>query len=186
MHYIIVVAAGSIAQNGAILNSTLYLLCAFEMCLAFLYYILMRRDEWEKAKNERKKKLVKLTAIFLMLLSVVFISFHLFLALNIANEKLKILEVAQEDVANLRLQNLELVLEKSEIVSMGYIEKEARDKLKYSGEGEVLFVILDELLESEWVENELNLAKGLQIKEEERNAKEIFEIWSDFLFFEGV
>jgi cell division protein FtsB len=47
----------------------------------------------------------------------------------------RILEIAQEDVEELRMKNLELVLEKSEIVSMEYIEKEARDKLRYSGEG---------------------------------------------------
>ena len=146
----------------------------------------MKRDKWEGKKIKEKKKFFKIFGIFLMVASVVFIGYHFFLTLNLTNEKLRILEIAQEDVAQLRIENLELVLEKTEIVSMDYIEKEARDKLRYSQEGEVLFVISDELLESEWIEQELEIVKGLQKKEEEKDAEEIIKIWLDFLFVNGV
>ncbi len=132
--------------------------------------------------NQRDAKIKKIFTIFLMISFVSFISYHLFLTIQIANEKLQILEIAEEDVAELRIQNLELVLEKSEIVSMEYIEKEARDKLRYSGEGEVLFVIPEESLESDALREKLREAKGYSKHEEEKSPEEIFEIWIRFLF----
>ena len=146
----------------------------------------MKRDKWEGEKIKERKKIFKILGIFSMLAFVVFVGYHLFLTLNLTNEKLRILEIAQEDIAQLRIQNLELVLEKGEIVSIEYIEKEARDKLRYSQEDEVLFVIPEELLESEWIEQELEAAKGLQKKEEEKDTEEIIKIWLDFLFVNGV
>ena len=146
----------------------------------------MKRDKWEGKKIKERKNFLKILGIFLMFASVVFIGYHFFLTLNLTNEKLRIMEVAQEDVAQLRIENLELVLEKSEIVSMDYIEKEARDKLRYSQEDEVLFVIPDELLESEWIEQELEDAKGFQRKEESKDPEEIIKIWLEFLFVNGV
>lgn len=121
-----------------------------------------------------------------MLSFTAFMAYHLFLAVNIANEKLQILQVAQKDVAELRIRNLQLVLEKGEVVSMEYIEKEARDKLRYSAEGEVLFVIPEDLVNSEWIEQELELAKGRSKQDEEKSPEEIFQIWIDFLFSNGV
>ncbi len=146
----------------------------------------MNTNHWRKNRRVQKPKLFKVLGIFAMLAFVAFISYHLFLAVNIANEKLQILEVAQKDVAELRIQNLDLVLEKRDIVSMEYIEKEARDKLRYSREEEVLFVIPKSLLESEWVEQKLNEASGFEDDFEEKKPDEIFEIWKNFLIFEGV
>lgn len=125
---------------------------------------------------------MKIFSVFLMLTFISFIGYHLFLAVNIANEKLHILEVAHKDVEELRIRNLELVLEKMEIVSMEYIEKEARDKLRYSKEGETLFVIPEELLSSEWVQKEYEVAKGPTDGVEEKTPEEIFQIWLNFLF----
>jgi cell division protein FtsB len=139
-----------------------------------------------RGKIKDRGNLKKIATIFLMLSFIAFIGYHLFLAVNIANEKLHILEIAQEDVGKLRIQNLELVLEKGEVVSMEYIEKEARDKLRYSSEDEVLFVIPEDLLNSEWIEQELDTAKGSPAGDEERTPEEIFQIWLNFLFSSGV
>lgn len=142
----------------------------------------MKRNNTKGKNIERNANIKKIFTIFLMMSFISFISYHLFLTIQIANEKLQILEIAEEDVAELRIQNLELVLEKSEIVSMEYIEKEARDKLRYSKEGEVLFVIPDELLNSTWLTEELKTAKGDSKHKEEKTPEEIFEIWIRFLF----
>ncbi len=139
-----------------------------------------------RRKIKEKTNLKKILLVFLMLSFIAFMAYHLFLAINIANEKLQILKVAQTDVAELRIRNLELVLEKGEVVSMEYIEKEARDKLRYSGEEETLFVIPEELLNSEWIEQELELAKGSSTQDEEKGPEEIFQIWMNFLFSSGV
>ena len=146
----------------------------------------MRQNGFKREKEKKSKYLFKILTILLLISLISFLGYHFFLALNITNEKLKILDIAQQDVADLRIQNLELVLEKSEIVSLDYLEQEARDKLRYSGEGEVLFVIPEDLLESEWVENELNAAKGNPKVGEEKKTEEIFQIWLDFLFLSGV
>ncbi len=186
MHYIIVVALGSIAIMAGFPCSLLIVLFAFVKLLFFLYSVFMRERAFNRRKEKEKNPFLKVLAIFFMISFTAFLAYHVFLALNIRDEKLTILKVAEQDVENLRIQNLELVLEKAEIVSVDYIEKEARDKLRYSAEGEVLFVIPEELLESDWVEEELALAKGATGSQEEKNTQEIIKVWFDFLFVNGV
>ncbi len=142
--------------------------------------MLKNRRRREKFKENIVFK--KLIFILLMLSLVSFVTYHLFLAINIANEKLQILEIAKEDVAELRIRNLELILEKSEVVSMEYIEKEARDKLRYTSEGDTVFVIPEELLNSDFVEEELEVARGSSKNEGDKTPEEVFQIWFDFLF----
>ena len=167
-------------------NSLLGVLYAFPCKRFFVYNEFMFQKNGRRRKFKEKTNLKKMLFIFLMLSFIAFMAYHLFLAINIANEKLQILEIAQRDVAELRIRNLELVLEKGEVVSMEYIEKEARDKLRYSGEDEVLFVIPEDLINSEWVEQELALAKGSPTQDDDKSPEEIFQIWMDFLFSEGV
>lgn len=158
------------------------LLCACLKVGLFVYNNFMVEKNWRRKKIKGNKNFIKILSILAMLSFMTFIGYHIFLAINITNEKLKILEIAQEDVAELRIQNLELVLQKSEIVSMDYIEKEARDKLRYSKEDETLFVIPQELLESEWVENQLNSAMDFSKDEDEKTPEQILDIWVKFLF----
>ncbi len=146
----------------------------------------MLKKNWKRRKSKEKITFQKILSISLMLFFVAFMSYHLFLAVNIASERLQVLEIAQTDVEELRIRNLELILEKSEVVSDEYIEKEARDKLRYSAEDEILFVIPEDVLNSEWLSQELDKAKGLSEKDEDKTPEEIFQIWLDFLFLNNV
>jgi cell division protein FtsB len=146
----------------------------------------MKINGWNQRKIQKENRFLKTMIVFALVLSIVFLSYHFFRTLNITNEKLKILEIAQEDVAQLRMENLKLVLEKSEIVSIDYIEKEARDKLRYSKDDEILFVIPDELLESSFIQEELALARGFLNEEEDMDTQEVFQVWFDFLFVSGI
>jgi len=146
----------------------------------------MLKKNWKRRKSREKITFQKILSISLMLFFVAFMSYHLFLAVNIASERLQVLEIAQTDVEELRIRNLELILEKSEVVSDEYIEKEARDKLRYSAEDEILFVIPEDVLNSEWLSQELDKAKGLSEKDEDKTPEEIFQIWLDFLFLNNV
>ncbi len=145
----------------------------------------MEKNKWEnrRKKNKVQNSLKKPIIILLMLSFISFMSYHIFLSIQIADEKLRVLEIAKEDVAELRLRNLELVLEKTEIVSAEYLEKEARDKLRYGADDEKLFLIAEGMLESNWVEDELKKAKGEIFQEKpEKSPEEVFDIWVEFLF----
>jgi cell division protein FtsB len=146
----------------------------------------MKREVLNKNRIKKKNVSLRIVGLILMLAFISFFTYHLILSVDVANNKLKWVEIAQEEVNELRLENLKLILEKSEIVSIDYLEKEARDRLRYSGEGEVLFVIPAEVLNSEQIEEELRLAKGLPKKVEYTDTKEILDVWIDFLFVSGV
>jgi len=62
-------------------------------------------------------------------------------------QKLSLLKQAEQEVTDLRLENLELSLQIEEAGTIDSLEKEARDRLNYGQEGEVLFVIDDDLVE---------------------------------------
>jgi len=60
--------------------------------------------------------------------------------------KLKILEQAEAEVEELRLENIDLVMQSQEVNEDRYIEIEARNRLNLGRDGEVQFVIPDEVL----------------------------------------
>lgn len=62
-------------------------------------------------------------------------------------QKLEILDQAKEEVEQLRLRNVELVLMSEKVVTEAYIESQARDRLNYAKDGELLYIIPEELLE---------------------------------------
>jgi len=65
-------------------------------------------------------------------------------------QKLNILKRAEQEVQDLRLTNLHLSISIKDMSTDRYLEKEARDRLNFGGEGEVIFVI---------PENSLNIAQ---------------------------
>jgi cell division protein FtsB len=85
-------------------------------------------------------KLVLIGVSFLMLLSV-------YRSLRQMGQKISLLKQAEQEVSELRLENLELSLEIEEAGSIDRLEQEARDRLNYGQKGEVVFVIGDELVE---------------------------------------
>ena len=112
-----------------------------------------------------KKKLIKDTkrevrqhrdsAIRDRIVSIVMILFSVYLLLQVGRslvttrDKLAILDTAQEDVTELRVKNIQKLMESEEVLTDRFVEKQVRDKLFYSKDGERVFVIPEELIESE-------------------------------------
>ncbi|GEM_PF-3184477 len=136
--------------------------------------------------RQKKKDVLKALGILVFLVLIFFMVGSLYQNVLIMHEKLSILDKVQREVDELRMHNLDLILKQTEVVSYDYIEKAARDKLGYSDDDEILFIIPDELLESDEVEKELTIAKGEDLDDDYYKPEEIFEEWVDFLFFEGV
>lgn len=119
------------------------------------------------------------TKIVLLVVSVLLL-YNVGHSISITIQKLDILERARVEVDNLRLRNLELALLLENIQGVEYLEIQARDRLKFSGENEYVFVIPEDVLEGTSSDLEVILSDGR--KEETR---QVFEIWRDFLF-QGV
>jgi len=79
------------------------------------------------------------------------IFYSVFNSAKITVKKLEILRKAEQEVEDLRLTNLHLSISIKDMSTDRYLEKEARDRLNFGGQGEVVFVI---------PENSLELAKG--------------------------
>jgi cell division protein FtsB len=129
---------------------------------------------------------IKIVATVFMLGLILFMTSNFIRSVTVMTEKLRILEKVEEEVDQLRMDNLELILKKSEIVSYEYVEKEARDKLKYTKDEEIVFVIPEDLLKSEVLDEELMRAKGIDIEDSPKGPQDVLHIWIDFLFFSGV
>jgi cell division protein FtsB len=121
-----------------------------------------------------------------MLGIVAFLGFTIVNSLNTTYQKMNILEIAQKDVEELRIKNLELILEKEKVQSDEYLEAEARNKLKYSKDGEVAYVIPEEILNSDIISQQLVEAKGKKSDDDIRSSKDLVEIWYNFLFVAGL
>lgn len=71
----------------------------------------------------------------------VFILWSVYNSGKITLQKLEILKQAEREVEDLRIQNLHLSLSILEMSSDKYLETEARNRLNYGGDGEIVFVI---------------------------------------------
>jgi cell division protein FtsB len=105
----------------------------------------------------------------LMLLSV-------FRSIRQTGQKLSLLKQAEQEVKELRLENLELSLKFEEAGTTDSLEKEARDRLNYGQEGEVLFVIDDEL-----VEVGKRRVEEILSPEQEKEEVEVLAQWVEFI-----
>jgi cell division protein FtsB len=76
-----------------------------------------------------------------------FIIFSVYNSLKITFQKLEILKQAESEVEELRIQNLYLSLSIKEMSTDRYLEKEARNRLNFGGNEEVVFVIPTTTLE---------------------------------------
>jgi cell division protein FtsB len=93
-----------------------------------------------KLLDSKIGKVILLGVSLLMILSV-------YRSLKQMGQKISLLKQAEQEVTELRLENLELSLEVEEAGSVTRLEKEARDRLNYGKKGEVVFVIEDELVD---------------------------------------
>ncbi len=98
----------------------------------------------------------------------VIILYSVFNSAKITIQKLEILKKAEQEVQDLRLTNLHLSISIKDMSTDRYLEKEARDRLNFGGEGEVVFVI---------PENSLVLAK--------KEVDEIIQTKAEDVYGEG-
>ena len=100
------------------------------------------------AKNPHKKgEKVGASKIVTIFLSVIFLGVSGLLVVNsvksvsTANQRNQLLEQAESEVRDLRLRNLELLQELDYVTSSSYVEEEARNRLLYTKDDEVLVVL---------------------------------------------
>ena len=93
-----------------------------------------------KLLNSGFGKILLLAISILMILSV-------YRSIKQMGQKISLLKQAEYEVEELRIKNLELSLQIEDASDIGYLEKEARDRLNYGQENEIVFVINDELIE---------------------------------------
>lgn len=114
-------------------------------------------------------KLVLIGVSILMLLSV-------YRSFRQMGQKISLLKQAEQEVRELRIQNLELSLEIEEAGSIARLEKEARDRLNYGKEGEVAFVIDDQLIEIG-----KQRVQAILTPQEEKEEIDVLGEWVDFV-----
>jgi len=92
--------------------------------------------------------------------------YSVFNSVKIAIQKLEILKRAEQEVQDLRLTNLHLSISIKDMSTDRYLEKEARDRLNFGGQNEVVFVI---------PENSLDIASGEVKKIIEPKVESVYE-----------
>lgn len=117
-----------------------------------------------------------LVQAFLIVASI-FLIYNIGRSIQTALAKLNIADTAKTEVDELRLENISLLLNKDSLESDDFIETAARDRLNYSKEGEIIFVIPEAVLDSSkgQLEGILNNDEGV-IKN-----LEVWEVWKGFL-----
>lgn len=73
--------------------------------------------------------------------------FSVYRSVKQMGQKISLLRQAEQEVQELRLENLELSLKIDDAGSLENLEKEARDRLNYGDEGEIAFVIDEQLMD---------------------------------------
>jgi cell division protein FtsB len=114
-------------------------------------------------------KLVLMGLSILMLLSV-------YRSFRQMGQKISLLKQAEQEVESLRLENLELSLKIEEAGSIENLEKEARDRLNYGQEGDVVFVIEEQLIEKGKRE-----VQAILYPQESVNEVDVLNEWIDFV-----
>ena len=114
-------------------------------------------------------KMILIGISVLMLLSV-------YRSVKQMGQKISLLKQAEQEVRELRLENLELSISVQEASSLENLEKEARDRLNYGKENELVFVIDDDLIEL----GEERVYEILNPQEEDMDI-DIVAQWRDFL-----
>jgi cell division protein FtsB len=140
--------------------------------------------KYSRRKKEEKDILQKFTgsrvgSILFLILSGILI-YNIVKSIVITSEKLEILNQAEQEVSELRLENLELIVSTEYMTSDEYLETEARNRLNLSKKGETAFVIPEEMLERGKI-----LVENILKDEEGTGRAENWKIWRDF-FIVGI
>ena len=107
----------------------------------------MQPVEREKGNGDILKRATrsKVGGFLLLALSGVLI-YNVVKSIVITSEKLEILNQAESEVSDLRLNNLELLVLTEYMKSDEYLETEARNRLNLSKKGEISFIIPEKIL----------------------------------------
>ena len=105
----------------------------------------------------------------------IFLLYNVLHSVDITLQKVKILENARTEVENLRVTNLELATQLQNMQTVEYIEVEARDRLNFSGNGDVVFVVPEDLL------NTAGEKLGLILDDRVEESQSNLSAWLDLL-----
>lgn len=143
--------------------------------------IRVRKNSEQSSQNENVElgKIFDSPVIKIVLFAVsVFILFSVYNSVNITFQKLDILNKAEKEVENLRIENLYLSTSMKDMSTDKYLEKEARNRLNFSGANEIAFVIPDNVME----QAKIDVNRILESNEEEvLNGKFTLSSWVDFI-----
>jgi len=134
----------------------------------------MRRAQ---SDNLNRKKL--LIVVFLLLSAV--LGYQSLLTIINAREKVRVFESADDELQALRLENITLLLESEAVDDDEHLQAIARDRLNYSKDGETIFVISEDVIDSEeldlYLESLSDEISGVSNQEELSNSSQ----WVDFV-----
>lgn len=138
-----------------------------------------RKDRNRKSKDESSianrlldsgiGKAILITVSILMILSV-------YRSFKQMGQKVSLLKQAEQEVRNLRLENLNLSLQVEKAGTITTLEKEARNRLNYGQEGELIFVIGEDL-----VEVGKEKVQAILSPEKQESQEDVLDKWLDFL-----
>lgn len=137
-----------------------------------------------KAGRKQEDKKEPVNKIISILINVGFVAMSVFLIFNsarafqITNVKLAILKQAQQEVTDLRIENIKLLLQKDRIETDDYVETDIRNRLNYSKSNEIVFVISELAMQEADREVERILTPPKIVEQ----PKETWEIWYEFFF----
>lgn len=147
----------------------------------------------QQIRNERKLKgkgrnegsfFVKFITTLLFLALSAYLVVQTARSIDITGQKLDIFKKAQKEVTDLRIKNVKLILMSERVVTEEYIEEEARNRLNYAKDGEILFIIPAELIESDELSEYIERYSYGYV-DEGASKKDNLTIWIDF-FKEGI
>ncbi len=108
----------------------------------------MDKVEFKQSKKIEQKSFdfVKFGVNFGLVVVSIFLLYNVFKSIELTTLKLGILKTAQSEVDELRVKNIELILQKETLQSSDYIETAVRNRLNYAENGDILFVIPESTL----------------------------------------
>ncbi|WKZ31464.1 MAG: hypothetical protein QY318_01735 [Candidatus Dojkabacteria bacterium] len=131
--------------------------------------------------------LIKLLVRLGLVMMTFFLLYQTGLTIYHTQEKLMIIENAKQEVDNLRLENLEVYIENREVTSDDHVETESRDRLNYTQDGEVVFVIQESLLEKPELKHYIEAVKSGE-EENLGRDKKVYQYWVEFFqgYYTGI
>lgn len=137
------------------------------------------RDTRDNSKKETE--LPKFLSSWIVQIAFVVVSvillYSVYKSISITSQKLDILNQAEKEVEELRLKNLYLSIEMKDMATDQYLETEARNRLNFGADGEIVFVLPQSSMQLAREEIEKILSEDI----ENRNASNSLSLWIDFV-----